>query len=387
MHNRGSICPVLSNFDMSREIVGSSRWVSTLREHISSIAARPSTVLITGPSGTGKELIARAIHNQSDRKKQPFIPIDCASVTGTLFASHMFGHVKGAFTGAVSDTLGCFRAAAGGTVFLDEIGDMELNLQAKLLRVLQERVVVPLGSHNELPVDIRLIAATNANLEKAVQEGRFRRDLYYRLAVVPIQTLPLAERPEDIPTIADHFLERLSARQGVPRKSLSPQAMALLLSHSWPGNVRELENVLENAVYASESCVMTREDLSVHTAFLPISAYQTARPAPVPEPSSVGPGNHSPSGSDPTAIAHPNSTPAGSPTRVPYPDSSDVNQSWLTLNALERQHIQASLEKTNFNQSAAARLLGVPRSVLYRRISKHGIVIPGRSSRPDNDAN
>ena len=184
---------------MSREIVGSSSWAMALRKQIANVAGRPSTVLITGPSGTGKELIARAVHTQSDRSEKPFIPIDCASVTGTLFASHMFGHVKGAFTGAISDTLGCFRAATGGTVFLDEIGDMELGLQAKLLRVLQERVVVPVGSHRELPVDIRLIAATNANLEAAVEDGRFRRDLFYRLAVVPIRTIPLSERPEDIP--------------------------------------------------------------------------------------------------------------------------------------------------------------------------------------------
>jgi DNA-binding NtrC family response regulator len=348
---------------MSREIVGSSQWAKTLRQQIASVASRPSTVLVTGPSGTGKELIARAVHEQSDRANKPFIPIDCASVTGTLFASHMFGHVKGAFTGAISDTLGCFRAASGGTVFLDEIGEMELGLQAKLLRVLQERVVVPVGSHKELPVDIRLIAATNADLENAVQDGRFRRDLFYRLAVVPIRTIPLGERPEDIPTIADHILGRLSDRQHVPRKALAPEAMALLLSHSWPGNVRELENVLENAAYASDATVMTCEDLMVHSAFVP-SKTNAPPPAPAPEPAH--------------AVTKINQVSASHEQRIPYPHNPS-DDSWMTLNALERQHIQESLQKTNFNQSAAARLLGIPRSVLYRRIAKHGIVLPGRS--------
>ena len=183
-------------------IVGVSAWSDQVRRSIELVAAHQSSVLIMGPSGTGKELIARAVHGCSTRSKKPFVPVDCAVTTGTLFASHMFGHVKGSFTGATSSTLGCFRAASGGTIFLDEIGEMELELQAKLLRVLQQRVVVPVGCHEETSVDVRVLAATNRDLGVEVNEGRFREDLFYRLNVVAIRTIPLRERPEDVAILA-----------------------------------------------------------------------------------------------------------------------------------------------------------------------------------------
>ena len=207
--------------------------------------------MITGASGTGKELIARAIHNISPRSPRRFIPVDCASITGPLFASHMFGHFKGAFTGATYNAVGCFRAAEGGTIFLDEIGELDLELQAKLLRVLQERVVTPVGSHDGMPVDVRVIVATNRDLQQDVAAGRFREDLYYRLNVVSIQTRPLRERVEDIEVLAEHFLRRFAVENGMPLKQLSERRKRQLRAYSWPGNVRELENAIERAILFS----------------------------------------------------------------------------------------------------------------------------------------
>jgi DNA-binding NtrC family response regulator len=243
-------------------IIGVSAWSDQVRRSIELVAAHQSSVLIMGPSGTGKELIARAVHSCSARSKKPFIPVDCAVTTGTLFASHMFGHVRGSFTGATSSTLGCFRAAEAGTIFLDEIGEMELELQAKLLRVLQQRVVVPVGSHEEVSVDVRVLAATNRDLAIEVNEGRFREDLFYRLNVVAIRTIPLRERPEDVPILAQRYLAELSARHGMPMCSLAPEAIEVLQQYPWPGNVRELENVLERAVMFSSGDRIDSDSLS-----------------------------------------------------------------------------------------------------------------------------
>ena len=198
------------------------RGLAVRRQHAASgpeDRAHASNVLITGPSGTGKELIARAIHAHSPRADKPFIAVDCAGVTGSLFAGHLFGHVKGAFTGAEHETLGCFRAADRGTIFLDEIGELDRELQGKLLRVLQERVVTPLGSHATVPVDVRVIVATNSDLEQMVAGGRFREDLFYRLNVVAVKTIPLRDRREDILPLAEYFLQKMAGRLGAPRRS------------------------------------------------------------------------------------------------------------------------------------------------------------------------
>ncbi|MCG8449420.1 MAG: sigma-54 dependent transcriptional regulator, partial [Pirellulales bacterium] len=218
------------------KIVGTSLLTKRLRAEISRAAPFDSNVLVTGSSGSGKELVARTLHAQSARAEGLFIPVDCASLLGELMASQLFGHVEGAFTGASYSAMGCFRAADRGTIFLDEIGELELPLQARLLRTLQERVVTPVGSHEGIPVDVRIVAATNRNLQDEIAAGRFREDLYYRLNVVSIETPPLCARPEDIPELAESFLKELVA-QGLPHRALSPGAMEAMQDYAWPGNV------------------------------------------------------------------------------------------------------------------------------------------------------
>lgn len=236
-------------------IVGKSKKMQDIYRIIAKVAPTDSTVLIYGQSGTGKELIARAIHFNSHRRDRQFVPVDCAVLSENLLESELFGHIRGSFTGAVSTKLGLFEIADGGTVFLDEIGNISLSIQAKLLRVLQEREFTPVGGTKSKKVDIRLIAATNKNLEKMIKEGTFREDLYYRINIVPIYLPPLKEREEDIPLLAIHFLRKYSDQMGKKIKGFSTEAMEKLMRYPWPGNVRELENVIERTV------VMMEEDM------------------------------------------------------------------------------------------------------------------------------
>jgi two-component system, NtrC family, response regulator PilR len=229
-------------------IVGQSPKMRAIFDLIQTIAPQSSRVLITGESGTGKELVARAIHENSPRATTPFITINCGAFPETLLESELFGYVKGAFTGANENRRGLFQAAHGGTLFLDEIGNMNLAMQVKLYRVLQEGKVRPLGSTEEIDVDVRVITATNKNLEKAIASGEFREDLFYRLSVIPIHLPSLRERREDIPLLARHFLERFRKSMEKPIEGISPQAMSRLETYDWPGNVRELENTIERAV-------------------------------------------------------------------------------------------------------------------------------------------
>lgn len=381
-------------------IVGVSAWSRQLRADLAMVARHSSNVLILGPSGTGKELIARAIHANGPKAEKPFIPVDCAVTTGTLFASHMFGHVKGSFTGAISSSLGCFRAADGGTIFLDEIGEMEPEIQSKLLRVLQQRTVVPVGSHEEVPVNVRVLAATNRSLQTEVDEGRFREDLFYRLNVVVIETIPLRERPEDIPLIAGRYLAELSAQHGMPGCVLSDGAVDLLQQYAWPGNVRELQNVLERAVMFSSG------DEIEPDAFASLSSGEVASGVDFSRPSVESPAAEEREPSElelaarrgvvsPTLLSGvyrvpqrpradvPPEAPVAEPVATPAAayslDRESVlppvvqGEEWPTLADVERLHLERTLAATMQNRSMAAKMLGVDRSVLRRKLQKHGL--------------
>jgi two-component system response regulator AtoC len=282
-------------------------------------AKSPSTILILGESGTGKELLARAIHAESPRSDRPFVPVSCAALTETLLESELFGYEKGAFTGAAARREGKFEAAKGGTLFLDEIGDISPKLQLDLLRVLEERRVTRVGGTDSVPIDVRIVAATNRDLTKAVAEGRFRQDLFYRLNVITITLIPLRDRREDIPLLVDRFLEQLGVEMKREVEGVSAEAMALLMAHRWPGNVRELRNVLERAVVVSTGPVLQAGHLGL-----------TLRTEELPE--------------------HP-----------------------ASLAEMERQHIENVLKETAGNVSQAARILDIDRVTLYSKIRKYGL--------------
>jgi DNA-binding NtrC family response regulator len=314
-------------------VVGQSPALRAVLEMVDKVAASDSTVLITGESGTGKELIARAIHYNSARADQLLVSINCGAIPEDLLESELFGHVKGAFTGAVAHREGRFAKAHRGTIFLDEIGDMSPNLQVKLLRVLQDRSYEPVGSSKTERVDVRVIAATNQRLEDAIRRGAFREDLYYRLNVIPIEVPPLRRRKEDLPLLIEHFL----ARQPVdkPRRvaGVTDAAMECLLAHDWPGNVRELENLVERLIVMRGEGRIDVDDLPA-----PIRTAERAR----------------------HLAALPSLGPAG----------LDLN---ALLVAIERQLIQQALERTHWNKNRAAQLLGLHRTTLIEKIKKHGL--------------
>ena len=242
------------------EIVGKTPVMRALMEKIEKVATTPARVLITGENGTGKELVARALHRMSPRANKPFVEVNCAAIPGELIESELFGHMKGSFTGAISDRAGKFESANKGTLFLDEIGDMSLAAQAKVLRVLQDNVITRIGSSKPISVDVRVIAATNKTLESEIAAGKFREDLYYRLNVVPIHVPPIRERREDIPLLAQYFAATLSAREGIPPRTFTPDALERLSSLDWPGNVRELRNTVERLlILASDSQISARD--------------------------------------------------------------------------------------------------------------------------------
>ena len=307
--------------DSVEGMVGKSAVIRDVCARIKRIAPTPSTVLIHGESGTGKELAARALHRMSPRADGPFVPINCAAIAEELIESELFGHVKGAFTGAAAGREGLFYYARGGTLFLDEISELPLPLQAKLLRVLEERKVRPVGSEQEVPVDVRVVAATNRNLVDEVAAGRFRRDLYYRLQVVEVVLPPLRERIEDLPDLVDYFIGQLAARLGVAELQHDEAALARLVRYSWPGNVRELKNLIERSLilgyYADDF---------------------------VPDEVAVSPAPSFSSAADEESLA-----------------------------AIERRHILGVLETCKGNKSEAARRLGVSRKTLERKCVAWGV--------------
>jgi DNA-binding NtrC family response regulator len=349
----------------SDHLIGESEWVEETRKRIKQVAGYRSNVLIQGPTGTGKELIARALHTHSQRASGPFIPVNCSAIPNALFASQLFGHVKGAFTGAEHSAMGCFCAAEGGTIFLDEIGELDLEVQAKLLRVLQDREVTPVGSHQPKAVDVRVITATNRDLQSDVDEERFRLDLFYRINVIVIHTQPLLDRPEDIQLLANHILAKASIENGLPLKRLSPEVLSLFQAHNWPGNVRELGNVLERASMFSDDDVVGIDALDEL-----IKLWEERGQS---------------KGSMPWL--HPKTYPSLSHTAPRRPASRNVEPvstgKWPTLAEMEADYLRRTLEETFYNQSAAARVLDVDRKLLSRKIKKHGIALPTkRRGRP-----
>ncbi|HEU4410756.1 MAG TPA: sigma-54 dependent transcriptional regulator [Polyangiaceae bacterium] len=335
-----------------RRLLGVGPAIAKVREAVARLAPTDATVLILGESGTGKELVARALHALSNRAAGPFVAVNCAALAPDLLESTLFGHTRGSFTGAVSDREGLFGAARRGTLFLDEIGEASIAVQAKLLRVLQERRYARVGSTAEEDADVRILAATNRDLRVEVAERRFREDLFYRLHVVPLQLPPLREHPEDIPLLAELFLERAAARHGLPVPALSPRALATLLAHTWPGNVRELENVLEAALLMSGGAPIAEGHLRELQTPAPEGAAARS-PAPPPPPAALGP----PVDEFVAALLN-----AGE-----VPSLRDVRD------AVERAYLAALLKRVAGSVTVAARLAGRNRSDFYDLLRRHGL--------------
>jgi transcriptional regulator with PAS, ATPase and Fis domain len=337
------------------EVVGESPEILDALETIRRVAATDCSILITGETGTGKELFARAVHRGSNRKNRKFIPINCAAIPEQLLESELFGHIKGAFTGAVNARPGRFMSAHEGTIFLDEIGDLPLSAQAKLLRVLEERVVSPVGADTDLPVDVRIIAATHRNLEKMVEEGTFRADLYFRLAVVPVELPALRERPEDIIRIAELCIARSAAKLGRKVEGIDDAARQTLLSYSWPGNVRELAHMIERAVLLTRGDSIVDADLQI-----PGRKVKFAR---------GGSQELRVSGTSPAiTIKSVESTTVVNAPAIPLNDTLDLRSA---LETLERQLIDRALTKAGGNRTEAAALLGLNRTTLVEKLRKY----------------
>ena len=308
-----------------KNLIGHSASMQTLVATIAHISDLPSNVLILGESGTGKEMVARALHADSSRSAGPFIAVNCAAIPETLLESEMFGYVRGAFTDARKDRAGLFHEANGGVLFLDEIGEMAMTLQAKLLRVIEDREVKPLGSNHSEKVDVRLVTASNRDLEELVETGRFRRDLYYRLNVIRLDLPPLRERREDIPLLVDHFIEKFAQPNRHAVSGIDKDALELVMNHHWPGNVRELEHAIERAVLLGRDATITVHDL-------------------------------------------PGSIVASDQRRLPLAEALSRG---FTLRDLEREYIDCVLKSVNGNKSEAAKALGVDRTTLYRKLEEY----------------
>jgi DNA-binding NtrC family response regulator len=321
-------------------IVAADPKMMAVLEMLEQVADSPASVLITGESGTGKDLIARALHFSSSRRDAPFIPINCAAIPENLIESELFGFVKGAFTDARQGKTGLFLAARGGTLFLDEIGEMPLPLQPKLLRVIDDKRVRPLGATEETPIDVRIVVATNTDLDRAIDEGRFRSDLYYRIATVTLAVPPLRERPEDLPLLIKHFLVRESAEAGQPTPSVEPDAMESLMRYRWPGNVRELQNAIQRGIILCRNNRLTVKDLPPRVAGIGIPSTKLFE---------------------------------------------DVVARRVSLDQVERDYVRSVLESVNGNKTEAAAILKIDRKTLYRKLGEPEPVapMPSVTNKPD----
>jgi DNA-binding NtrC family response regulator len=321
----------LKSKDEWSPLVGSSPAMLEVYKLVARVSESKSTVLLQGESGTGKELIARAIHGNSPRRDKPFVPVNCGALPDTLLESEMFGYEKGAFTGAVGTKTGLFESASGGTLFLDEVGELGQALQVKLLRVMQDHEVRRVGGTHSIKVDVRIIAATNRDLEQFVKEGKFRDDLFYRLNVVRITLPSLTERQEDIPMLAHYFLQKCATGTTTPVRGFHPDTMELLNRYRWPGNVRELENAIERAVSLSHGPLLTPDDLPTAIRQAPIDADAK-------------------------------------------PESPDATESvCLTLEEVEKRHLVRVLKETKGNKVKASKILGIDRRTLYRMAERFGL--------------
>ncbi|ABQ25122.1 sigma-54-dependent transcriptional regulator [Geotalea uraniireducens] len=339
-------------YQLEKTIIGNSPAMREIYKTIGKVAPSDVTVLVQGESGTGKELIARAIHFNSKRLGKPFIALNCAAIPKELLESELFGFEKGAFTGATERKLGKFEQANGGTIFLDEIGDMPIDLQAKILRVLQEKEVTRTGGNQSINVDVRIVAATNQDLEESVRRKAFREDLYYRLNVIPLQLVPLRERNEDIPLLVEYFLAKICAELEVPVKRCSSDALRLLTGYTWPGNVRELENTLKRAVILSSDPLLTIADfpgLRVQKGGELVQSEELSLEGIV------------------------DIKLRGSFTNMEKMESGDVYT--MVLEQVERPLIRFVLEKTRGNQVRAADILGINRNTLRKKITELGIEV------------
>ncbi len=355
--------------------LGNSLPSQAVRTMIARVADSPATVLITGESGTGKELVARALHEQSGRRGGNFVPINCAAIPKDLIESELFGHRKGAFTGAMADRVGRFELAHGGTLFLDEIGDLPLDMQVKLLRVLQERTVDPIGSSKPISIDVRVVAATHRDLEAEIAAGRFREDLYYRLNVLPLHTAPLRERSDDLPELIDSFARRF-APKGTAPISFTQDFISALQIYAWPGNVRELSNLMDRF-----STLFTGQHLAldmVPATLLPkglvaIQAERCANPATSLEPSLAAAPSPAPEAPAPDAVSDVESIimlAQGMAAPVLPPEGLSLKD---RLADIERELIMQALTRTDGNVSQTARLLSLQRTTLIEKIQKYAL--------------
>ncbi len=374
----------VGRFEPSYEIIGHSRAIRDVLGMIEGVARNRSTVMIYGESGTGKELVARAIHDSGPFARYPFIAVNCGALSETLLESQLFGHRKGAFTGAVNDHIGFFQAAENGTLFLDEISEMSSHLQVKLLRAIQEREIIPVGDTHPRKINLRLVCATNRDLEYEVRRRNFRQDLYYRLSVVSIFLAPLRERVEDITDLVGHFILQFSKEYDVAPKSVQPEAMEVLLRYPWPGNIRELENVIERSFAITSKDTIGLEDLPPQMFRDPEEAMAAVQPeeemagGPSGGGTKVLPASRSarmpslaemPGGGPAVAVAPPPpATPSFSEPFVPKAPEQP-----MTLDEMEKKQILEALRRAKGKKVEAARLLGIDRKRLYRKMKKYDL--------------